>query len=275
MSVSKSDIIQSLKELGLRQGDIVLVHSSLKSFGYVEGGADTVIDAFLEVVGETGTLVMPTLSIKNFDHVYEEWSLDRPSDVGLITETFRKRKGVLRSNQETHSVAAFGLKAEEITGSHKSYGPIYGIFGDYSFGYSSPWQKMYDMNGKVVFLGVNMRKNTFKHFVEYRFVENLLDNVTDVDKRAELKSRVRYHTAVNGKDVVCGSIWPIYEGADMKEVLDKNNMITKSTCGEALLQCIDIKETCDFTYNLLHKEYSSWYKGDVLQWIEECKNNSR
>ena len=74
MSVSKSDIIQSLKELGLRQGDIVLVHSSLKSFGYVEGGADTVIDAFLEVVGETGTLVMPTLSIKNFYHVYEEWS---------------------------------------------------------------------------------------------------------------------------------------------------------------------------------------------------------
>ncbi|NOX44142.1 MAG: AAC(3) family N-acetyltransferase, partial [Caldiserica bacterium] len=60
--VTKDDIVRGLRELGLEVGAIVGVHSSLSSFGYVEGGADAVIDALLEVVGEEGTVVMPTHS---------------------------------------------------------------------------------------------------------------------------------------------------------------------------------------------------------------------
>ncbi|MDH7476833.1 MAG: AAC(3) family N-acetyltransferase [Candidatus Bathyarchaeota archaeon] len=60
--VCKEDIKAGLKKLGLKKGDIVGVHSSLSSFGYVEGGADTIIDALLEVVGKEGTITMPTHS---------------------------------------------------------------------------------------------------------------------------------------------------------------------------------------------------------------------
>lgn len=60
--VTKEGLKRGLRELGLKEGDIVGVHSSLSSFGYVDGGADTVIDALLEVVGEEGTIVMPTHS---------------------------------------------------------------------------------------------------------------------------------------------------------------------------------------------------------------------
>jgi aminoglycoside 3-N-acetyltransferase len=51
------ELVNGVKELGLEKGDVVLVHSSFKSFGGVEGGPQTVIDALLEVLGEEGTLV--------------------------------------------------------------------------------------------------------------------------------------------------------------------------------------------------------------------------
>jgi len=61
-SISKADIKLGLIKLSVQQGEVIGVHSSLRSFGYVVGGADTVIDALLEVVGETGTVMMPTHS---------------------------------------------------------------------------------------------------------------------------------------------------------------------------------------------------------------------
>lgn len=82
VAVTRRDIVDALRRLGVSRGDVVLVHSSLKSLGYVEGGADTVIQAFLEAVGEEGTLVMPTLIQKDFANAYKTWYLDKPSDVG-------------------------------------------------------------------------------------------------------------------------------------------------------------------------------------------------
>ena len=66
-TVSKKDIVEGLREIGLKEGDIVIVHTSLKSMGYVCGGAQTVIEALIEVVTSEGTIVMPTQSWKNLD----------------------------------------------------------------------------------------------------------------------------------------------------------------------------------------------------------------
>ena len=96
MSVKKQDIVTALKQIGVKRGDILLVHSSLKSFGMdVEGGAETVISALKETLTQEGTLVMPTFSQKNFQTVYKDWSLERPSDTGYITEFFRLQAGTL------------------------------------------------------------------------------------------------------------------------------------------------------------------------------------
>lgn len=66
-TIYKEDIVQGLTELGLKRGDVVIVHTSLKSIGYVCGGAQTVIEALIEVVTSEGTIVMPTQSWKNLD----------------------------------------------------------------------------------------------------------------------------------------------------------------------------------------------------------------
>mgnify|MGYP002527390468 CR=1 FL=1 len=62
MSVTRSDIIRDLEAMGLKTGDSVMVHSSLSSIGHVEGGAQTVVEAFLELLGRGGTLMVPTFT---------------------------------------------------------------------------------------------------------------------------------------------------------------------------------------------------------------------
>ena len=62
--ILKAKIVQKLREVGLEKGDVVMVHTSLKRIGYVCGGAQTVIEALMEVVGENGTIMMPTQSWK-------------------------------------------------------------------------------------------------------------------------------------------------------------------------------------------------------------------
>ena len=60
--ITKDIIIKELTAIGLEKGDVVMVHTSLKSMGYVCGGAQAVIEALIEVVGENGTIMMPTQS---------------------------------------------------------------------------------------------------------------------------------------------------------------------------------------------------------------------
>ena len=62
--ILKEEIVQKLREVGLEKGDVVMVHTSLTRMGYVCGGAQTVIEALMEVVGENGTIMMPTQSWK-------------------------------------------------------------------------------------------------------------------------------------------------------------------------------------------------------------------
>lgn len=121
MEVAKNDITDGLRHLGLRRGSIIMVHSSLSSFGHVDGGADTVIDALLEAVGPEGTVVMPTFSTntretKDGSHV-EILPYDpdtTPVSTGAIPETFRKRPGAIRSKHPIFSLAAIGPKAAEV-----------------------------------------------------------------------------------------------------------------------------------------------------------------
>jgi len=116
--VSKEDIKSGLRQLGLKPGALVMVHSSLSSFGYVEGGAETVINALLETVGPEGTVMVPTYSInrRRLDTGEEEFlpydAEKTPVWTGTIPETFRKRTEAIRSANSTHSLAAIGPKTK-------------------------------------------------------------------------------------------------------------------------------------------------------------------
>lgn len=229
-----------MKRWGVQKGDILFVHSSLKSFGRVDGGAETVISALKEALGEGGTLVMPTFSQKNFATVYQDWSLDRPSDVGLITEVFRKMPDTVRSNQQTHSVAAFGKLAKELTKEHTAFGARYGAYGDYAFSHSSPFQKMYDSGAKVLFMGADpFATNTFKHFCEYRFVEELLDKMSKSPYCETQKKKLRHFEG----GVQYGTEWPYV--MKVNEILEKEKIFTYGVCGNSVFALGEIKRMVD------------------------------
>jgi len=90
MEKTVEEIASDLKTLGIQPCDIVLVHSSLKSLGYVNGGPETVIQGLLRAVGDDGTLLMPALSYGQEPHDVHG-THETPSNVGAIPEYFRKR----------------------------------------------------------------------------------------------------------------------------------------------------------------------------------------
>ena len=261
--VRQSDIEKALREVGIDAGDLLLVHSSFSRLGHVEGGAAAVITALETVLGTEGTLVMPALIQHDFARAYETWDINKPSDVGYLTEYFRKLPGVLRSDQATHSVTARGRLAHELTHEHTARGPRPGPFGEYAFSESSPWQKLYDINGKVLFIGVTMRKNTLKHLIESMLVEYLLNGITDENRRQEMMKCLKGF----GK----AGVWPYFDNERMQAELETAGFIRESVCGNAVFRCTEIAPMVDYSLEKLKAEPSEWYSGDALAWIEECE----
>lgn len=265
--VTSEDLKKALSSLGLREGDVCLFHSSFKSLGHVEGGADAVISAFESVIGKEGTLVAPTLCSVDFRNSYKTWYMDKPSDVGYLTEYFRKQMYVYRSDQATHSVAARGRLAYELTFEHTAYGPHVCPFGEYAFADSSPWVKMDKLNATIVFIGVNMRYNTMKHLVEGRMIEHFLPLVKDSEKRASLEGRLK-------KFGIDGGFWPFYNAIAMQERLEALGLVARAHCGDAELLAVKAGDTNKAALEILINEYKDWVSEEIREWIEECLQNS-
>ena len=151
--VTKQDIVDGLIEVGLKAGDLVIVHSSLRSFGEVDGGAKTVVDALLEAIGPRGTLAVPTF---NFEPgVFDPATT--PSIVGKITEVVRARPDAVRSKHPTHSVTAIGPLAEAITEGHEKVN---------AFGRGSALYNALQVGAKILQLGVTHTSNSTIHVAE-------------------------------------------------------------------------------------------------------------
>lgn len=244
--VTKNDIIRAAHDLGIKEGDSVLIHSSFKSFGGVDGGAATVVGGFMEAIGSKGTLLFPTLCQKDWEHVYENWHPDANSDVGYLTNYFRKLPGSLRSNQATHSVAAMGADAKYYTQTHGESGCRYGIFGDTPFSADSPWEKMYAKNTKIVFIGVNFYKCTFRHYAEYCYVEKLLKSIEGTSEYESLKHRLWCYARWDEQGV-----WPHINSEYIRALLDKKNAVTYTKCGDSNIMCVSAQAFVDQAWNEL------------------------
>ena len=157
--MTRRQLAVDLVKAGLRPAGMVLAHTSLSSLGNVPGGAQTVVAGLLDALGTAGTLLMPALSYEQVGPGRPRFDVRHtPSNVGTIPEFFRTRPGTLRSLHPTHSVCGVGPRARELLGEHH--------LDRTPCGPHSPFRRLPDAGGQILFLGCGLEPNTSMHGVE-------------------------------------------------------------------------------------------------------------
>jgi len=170
--LTKSDIKCGLLKLDVKAGMAIEVHTSLHSFGYVDGGAKVLIEALINVVGNDGAIVMPSFRLSPQQPLSDmdkklgltckirilQPNEDR-SDMGIVSETFRNMNDVL-TGQGIFRVSAWGKDASI---------------------HSLDFQHLIDIDGWALLLGVDIYKLSTMHYVE----DNLPDEITNIFKPSD------------------------------------------------------------------------------------------
>jgi aminoglycoside N3'-acetyltransferase len=167
----QKDLVDALHRLGIIQGDLVLVCSTIEDYSWMDGGVDGAIDAFLEAVGTEGTLAMHTgQGVKGWPRrlFYARTS---PSEMGEMSQRFWQRPGAARSGEPVMSVAAIGPLAKELTATHNGDERRYSPWGDRALGYDSPWQRLYERDAKFVLIGDDYGRATLFRLPQVMYLE--------------------------------------------------------------------------------------------------------
>ena len=246
--VTQAMLVDGLGSLGLTEGDVVIVHSSLSRFGYVEGGADAVVDALLAAVGDAGTVAVPTSPViwrggSHFHYIKHDPILDlrvTPSKLGAITNALRQRPEARPSLSACHTLHAIGGQRDWLLAGAET--------AVYPTGPGTPWHRNCTGGGKVLLIGVGQNSNTTIHTIEeaggapilsqevfYPMVIDLEGRIVTVPTRAHLPNHPR---AFEKMDAVCL----------------EHGIMRVGTIGAATLRLIEAKPFLEVGVSILEKD---------------------
>ena len=247
MSINGSELTEQFKETGLKYGDSVLIHSSLKSFGYVEGGVHTVVRSLIDTVGKEGTLIVPTLTGRREDSAVCPPVFDVLKSkcwTGILPETVRNSEGARRSLHPTHSAAALGARKEYMTSGHEnSKSPC----DD-----NSPYYKNAAAKGYIMLAGVDQESNTSIHSCEeiagvpYHLQKDVLEISLTGYEGKKITVTNRLHN------------WekPATDFNKLDELFEYKGIMKKYMAGNSLIRLINAHDMFEFTIDLLtHDPY--------------------
>lgn len=240
--ISKQDIVDGLREMGIGEGDTIFVHSSFSSFGFVKRGPMEVIDALIEAVGEKGNVCMPSFGPlpdgKTFD------AGKTPSALGKITDVFWRLPQAKRSLSPTHSVACVGKDAEALTAGH--------LLDKTPFSKNSPYFKAMKKGGKVVCLGSPLHRSlTCNYLVEdelgdkfpVKVYKDGLKEFVVIDKHGK-KRKVLLKEHDKSLDSIRVDWRPEIAGW-FEGILEQRGCLKKGRIGEAVIRIYGIKCMAD------------------------------
>lgn len=248
--LTKTDLTREFTALGVHPGDTLLVHSSYKSLGGVDGGPQTVIDALLEVLTPDGTLIMPNF---NFDFCKgTPWDVrETPSHMGAITELVRKDPRAERVFHPIYSFAVIGKHAQFLTADRYTS----------SYGKNSVFGKLRELNGKIMVIGLRYNDSmTFFHHVEemegvdYRYMKSFTGEVTDWDGSTSTQT-----FTMLVRDIDRG----VHTMVDpMGALMEEQGVITVRQIGEAKVSFMDANEVYAFTAREMRRDPKLLYYTD-------------
>lgn len=170
LSYGKVELIDALHRVGVARGDVLIVHSAFTPFLGFRGSPKDAIDAMLDALGPSGTLLMPSLPYTGSTAKYLDsnpsFDVKRtPSRMGILTEVFRRRPGVIRSLNPSHPLLGLGADASTILRDHDlCLKPC---------GAGSPFERLLDHHGKMLFFAAPLNTMTFVHHLEDRYAAEL------------------------------------------------------------------------------------------------------
>lgn len=241
--ITKNDVFQLLEAHGIQSTDVVTIHAALRAAGPIEGGADGLIDALKDYLCD-GLLLIPThtWAVVNKDNPYFDVRTTVPN-IGTLARVAAFRPDAVRSLHPTHSLAVFGKGAREyIEGEEKSETPA-PVGGCLS--------RLYELNGKILLLGVGHERNTYLHSVDERMdipnrlrPEGFTVTITDWDGNT-MQSPVFHPHQTLGIPTGLSEYYPNY-----KRALEVTGAVTYHQLGNATVYCCDARKTSDTVMHL-------------------------
>ena len=233
MAVTRKQIVAAIRSLGVRSGDLLIAHSSYKSFGPsgVQGGPRSVAQALVKVVSSSGTAFVPTFTYGC--DAYDPAA--SPSRDGVITEMFRTLPRAIRSAHPTHAVAGIGPKAAAILDGHDRV---------HAFARESPLWRLWVRNSWVLLIGVGHFANSAAHVAEELLEMPYLDR----RRRARVTRGDGMIEEVELRRPGCSDAWD----AVLAEPLRPH--VAQTMVGESRFQLMRAQDIVDVTAQLLRRD---------------------
>lgn len=156
-----------IASLGIKKGDILIVHSSMDGLAQLGISPNKIIDLLLDMIGSEGTLVFPAFPIIN-KHMSNTIQIYNPKSTvswtGMLPNIFCRYKGVIRSPFPYNSLAAKGFHAENMMKNN--------LLTDLPHGKNSAWEYCINHNAKILYLGIHAESA----FTIVHAVEDLMDD---------------------------------------------------------------------------------------------------
>ncbi len=249
MNITSEYIKAKLENFGFVRGDKIMVHSSLSSFGWVEGGAEAVINALKELVGLEGTILMPSFNhgapfYGNGSGIFDP--LQTPCTNGRIPDTFWRMKDVYRSLNPSHPFAAWGKEAQRYTKNHHL---------TLTMGEDSPLGLLARDDGYQINLGTTHHTTTAKHLAETINRSPCLGYRTEAyPVKLPSGSIVQYRTW-SWRERGC----PITDSGKYIEIeMERLNLQKKGYIGKSLATYFKLKDLVKVVLSLLDNGYAGF-----------------
>jgi aminoglycoside 3-N-acetyltransferase len=142
---TQKQLMELFKSLGLKDGDIVVAHTGLFSLGLIEGGVGGFYKSLIEIIGNDGTLIVPTFTYSfRRNEIFDISNSPSAKNIGVFSEYVRNKPESIRNSDPIFSFSAIGSKAEIINRNSTE-----------CFGNGSTYDSLFNEDASFLAIGIN------------------------------------------------------------------------------------------------------------------------